>query len=506
LAFTPRRQALAAPRIPRSPASCCWAPACCTPIPSGCRAIESTRPRDRPVDINIYSPYTAGYSGRVIRVRANGRKETVADNLPSMTDNSGASYGPTDVAFIGQTLYVLIEMGGCWHALPDDLPAILRVNRNGSTTNVANLNAWHAANPPNFIKDTNPVTTDQEPGGVFHSMIAIGKYLYVVETNRGFPLRVDPRTGVIEQLYDLSIDNREHNPIVMTRQDNKFFVGTFGEDQGRSELAVFDRHFSAYSLPFKSRNLDRRAGVASPRSLCRRNLSVRQSMVHRHGQSRRVRSQERQAHRGADRIREPPERSHRGPGRCAVHIELGYFVRARRWRGATHRTVRSVLPRASRPAYDASRSLQDPHGGDLAVEVNSPGVIQYLNAKLESWSGRLKVSATQVDQDMIGELQRFGIASLADLERRISASLLEHWASQLTPQTYIGMLRDVMMYDDIDHYFDKAWMKAWTGWDTASFDLLSRKYGPAKTEAIMHRYGLELDYEQRMAEPDSETG
>ena len=75
-----------------------------------------------PVDINIYSPYTAGYSGRVTRVLRNGTKEVVADKLPSMTDNCGANYGPTDVAFIGNTLYVLIEMGGCSHALPDDLP------------------------------------------------------------------------------------------------------------------------------------------------------------------------------------------------------------------------------------------------------------------------------------------------------------------------------------------------------------------------------------------------
>jgi hypothetical protein len=207
-----------------------------------------------PVDINIYSPYTAGYSGRVTRVLADGTKETIADGLPSMTDNSGASYGPTDVAFIGRTLYVLIEMGGCSHALPDDLPAILRINSDGSTTNVANLNAWHAANPPHFIKDTNPATTDQEPGGVFHSMIALGKYLYVVETNRGFLLRVNPANGVIETLYDMSIDNREHNPIVMTQRGNNFFVGTFGEDGGRSELAVFDKHFSAYSLPFNTRD------------------------------------------------------------------------------------------------------------------------------------------------------------------------------------------------------------------------------------------------------------
>jgi hypothetical protein len=207
-----------------------------------------------PVNFNIFSPYTAGYSGSVIRVRRDGTKETVVDNLPSMTDNTGANFGPTDVAFIGRTLYVLIEMGGCPHALPDDLPAILRVNRDGSTTNVANLNAWHAANPPHFIKDTNPATTDQEPGGVFHSMIALGKYLYVVETNRGFLLRVNPANGEIQTLYDMSIDNREHNPIVMAQRGHTFFVGTFGEDGGKAELAVFEKWFSAYTLPFRSRN------------------------------------------------------------------------------------------------------------------------------------------------------------------------------------------------------------------------------------------------------------
>jgi sterol desaturase/sphingolipid hydroxylase (fatty acid hydroxylase superfamily) len=211
---------------------------------------------DCPVDINIYSPYTAGFSGRVTRVLADGTKQTVADGLPSMTDAYGGSYGPTDVAFIDGTLYVLIEMGGCSHALPDDLqlPAILKVNDDGSTTHVANLGAWHAANPPAFLKDTNPATTDQEPGGVFHSMIAVGQDLYVVETNRGFLLRVDPADGSIKKLYDMSIDNAEHNPIVMTLHDDQFYVGTFGEDGGPAELAVFDKDFTAYSLPLDSLN------------------------------------------------------------------------------------------------------------------------------------------------------------------------------------------------------------------------------------------------------------
>lgn len=203
---------------------------------------------------NVYSPYLAGYTGRVTRVLANGTMQTVAANLPSTTDNTGGSLGPTDVAFIGDQLYVLIEMGGCSHGLPDDLPAILRVNKDGSTTNVANLNAWLAANPPNFVKEEPIEITDQEPGGVFHSMIAQGKYLYVVETNRGFLLRFDPSSGIVEKLYDMSIDSKEHNPIVMARRGNEFHVGTFGEDGGAAELAVFDKHFAGYSLPFEALN------------------------------------------------------------------------------------------------------------------------------------------------------------------------------------------------------------------------------------------------------------
>jgi hypothetical protein len=205
--------------------------------------------------VNVYSPYTAGYSGRIVRARADGTIETVVDGLPSTTDATGVSFGPTDLEFMGGTLYVLIEMGGCTHALPENLPAILRVNPDGSTTNVANLNAWLAANPPFFTNENpDPTQTDFEPGGVFHSMFADGRYLYVVETNRGTLLRVDPRRRTIERLYDMSIDEAEHNPIVATRRGNELYVGTFGEGGGPAELAKFDKDFMGYTLPFQSLN------------------------------------------------------------------------------------------------------------------------------------------------------------------------------------------------------------------------------------------------------------
>jgi hypothetical protein len=213
-----------------------------------------------PAFVNIYSPYLAGYTGRVSRVLANGTRQTVADQLPSATDKDGIGYGPTAVAFIGRTLYVLIEMGGCSHGLPDDLPAILRVNPDGSTTSVANLNAWLAANPVNFIQDTNPATTDLEPGGVWHSMIAVGKHLYVVETNRGQLLRVDPASGAITRVHDLSIDEAEHNPIALTRLGNALYVGTFGEDAnndgvyGKSKLMAYDLGSDLPPVTFQALN------------------------------------------------------------------------------------------------------------------------------------------------------------------------------------------------------------------------------------------------------------
>ena len=34
---------------------------------------------DCPIDINVFSPYTAGFSGRVVRVRRDGKQETVPE-------------------------------------------------------------------------------------------------------------------------------------------------------------------------------------------------------------------------------------------------------------------------------------------------------------------------------------------------------------------------------------------------------------------------------------------
>jgi eukaryotic-like serine/threonine-protein kinase len=57
--------------------------------------------------------------------------------LPGFIDGFGDGLGPSDVAWIGGTLYGVIEGGGCTRGLPNDPAGIIRINANGSYTYVA---------------------------------------------------------------------------------------------------------------------------------------------------------------------------------------------------------------------------------------------------------------------------------------------------------------------------------------------------------------------------------
>jgi hypothetical protein len=180
-------------------------------------------------------PYMGGYSGRVSRIGHDGRRQTVADGLPSFQDGFGDALGPSDIAWIGRDLYVLIEGGGCTRGLPDDPAGIVRINRDGSYTYVADITAFIRASPVAVEPQCGPLG-DCEPDGVPHAMLAHGNRLYVTETNHNSLLAVNPRTGAIERLHDLSI--ADPAPIMMARLGHTFLVGAFD-----GLILKFDRRF-----------------------------------------------------------------------------------------------------------------------------------------------------------------------------------------------------------------------------------------------------------------------
>src|SRR5262249_26970114 len=109
-------------------------------------------------------PYTGGSTAKVERFGLDGSRSTVADGLPSAAEAIGEIEGVADVAFLDGQLYALISGGGCSHGHTDAPNALVKVNADGSTTQVADLSAYYQARP---VADPSP---DFEPDGTWFSM------------------------------------------------------------------------------------------------------------------------------------------------------------------------------------------------------------------------------------------------------------------------------------------------------------------------------------------------
>ena len=170
-------------------------------------------------------PYSGGFTARISKISPAGDRTTVVDGLPSSQTNpqSGSLVsGVADVAFIGNQLYALLAGAGCSHGLLGTTNAILRVNPDGTTTEIADLSAFQKANPV-----ANPNPGDFEPDGTWYSMVAVRGDLYAVEPNHGEVDRISPDTGAITRVVDVSASQGHIVPTSIAYHGN-FFVGNLG--------------------------------------------------------------------------------------------------------------------------------------------------------------------------------------------------------------------------------------------------------------------------------------
>jgi hypothetical protein len=174
-------------------------------------------------------PYTGSpTNARVSRI-INSVPTPVGDPLPSSqtSPESGSLIsGVSDVAFIGNTLYALIAGAGCSHGVPTIPNEVIRLNDDGSWTQIADLSAYQKANP---VK--NPDPADFDPDGTWYSMIAVRGDLYAVNPNHQELVRISPTTGEVHRVVDFSVkypgSTNWIGPTAIALHGN-FYVGNLG--------------------------------------------------------------------------------------------------------------------------------------------------------------------------------------------------------------------------------------------------------------------------------------
>src|SRR5262249_35173983 len=148
-------------------------------------------------------PYTAGpNSARITKISPDGNQRfRVAEGLPSSQTSlkaGGLVSGVADVAFVGNMLYALISGAGCSHGLKDTVNGVIRINPDGSTSQIADLSAFWQVHP---VKTPDPA--DPEPDGTPFSMAAVNSKLYVLDPHNAEIDEVST-DGKITRLIDIS--------------------------------------------------------------------------------------------------------------------------------------------------------------------------------------------------------------------------------------------------------------------------------------------------------------
>jgi len=163
-------------------------------------------------------PYTGGRTGSISKVAPDGSRTTLVQGLPSTQAAIGDISGVADVAFIGNDLYALISGGGCSHGNAGFPNSVLKVNPDGSYSQIADLSAFQALHP---VK--NPEPDDFEPDGTWYNMIAVDGNLYAVEPNHGEVDQITPG-GIVTRLIDVSETQGHVVPTSIARFKNGFYV------------------------------------------------------------------------------------------------------------------------------------------------------------------------------------------------------------------------------------------------------------------------------------------
>jgi hypothetical protein len=135
-------------------------------------------------------------TGRVSRIDlGTGQRTTLAEGLPSAASSFGDTLGPSNVAYLGSDLYVLISAGPV-HGWPNYPSGVYKLNQDGTVRLVGNLDAFNAKNPGAVLPPDDELSNP-------YDMVAADGALWITDGNRSQVFKVTP-DGTVSRVADLS--------------------------------------------------------------------------------------------------------------------------------------------------------------------------------------------------------------------------------------------------------------------------------------------------------------
>ncbi len=126
----------------------------------------------------------------------------------------------------------------------------------------------------------------------------------------------------------------------------------------------------------------------------------------------------------------------------------------------------------------------------MNVFINTTSLRNYLNNKFRPLIDKniLEPTFNKGSKRIVNELKLYGIYTLADIDSIVGDDINKYVDN---PTNYLGLLRYIMIINDIDLYFEKSWRKSWTGIDRKEINYLSSL--GVDIETIIDKYEFDVN-------------
>ena len=128
------------------------------------------------------------------------------------------------------------------------------------------------------------------------------------------------------------------------------------------------------------------------------------------------------------------------------------------------------------------------------MSINSKSLEQYLLKRYEN-DTRVKrcYDGVVVSDAVVQEILRFGYKTIRDIEKGFNNHM--ELMSYERDRTYVGILRDLMILENCERYFAKAYMG---GWQITEFDTVEfwKENGAVDIEKYLRSYNISIGVEE----------